>query len=166
MNWLSNDKATWGIVLGILAIMLAFPLSLVANLVAPKIRNWWARRSAAALSRRIARLETELANAKKYASISDGEALILDFMQGMGTVAGGLSTTFLAIAWLICPSSPNIARIGSFVLILFGFSFTVALAIVLRLIERSLNMRSSRGRNLLQENLTELAAKLQSLQKS
>jgi hypothetical protein len=49
-----------GNIVSLVALLLAFPLSLLANLATPKIRNWWAERSKTALENRIRKLEAEL----------------------------------------------------------------------------------------------------------
>ena len=49
-----------GILIAVVSILLAIPLSVVANLFTPILRNWWASRSAKTLIRRIEKLETEL----------------------------------------------------------------------------------------------------------
>ncbi len=49
MNWLPHDLAT---VLAILALFLMYPVSLLANLSTPKLRDWWAARSLEALRKR------------------------------------------------------------------------------------------------------------------
>src|ERR1039458_4719054 len=60
MNWLPKDKATWGFWISIFTLFVAVPFGIVANLLTPKIRDWWAARSRRSLAARIEVLESEL----------------------------------------------------------------------------------------------------------
>lgn len=75
-----RDLATWGIILSIAAIALAIPLSVIGNLLTPKVRNWWAGRSAKAMRRRINELEENLADMEKYSLISEVEEEMLSML--------------------------------------------------------------------------------------
>ncbi len=77
MSWPAYDRTTWGLILSVAALIGAFPLSLLANLATPGIRNWWAERSISSLGRRIVALERELEEIEKTPVISDGEERIL-----------------------------------------------------------------------------------------
>src|ERR1035441_9883765 len=94
MDLLPKDKATWGIVLAIAAIVLAFPLSLLANLLTPDIRNWWAGRSIAAMRRRLSDLESERAKMETYTLISEGEETILMILRRMARAGANSPSIF------------------------------------------------------------------------
>ena len=70
MHWPSYDRTTWGLVIGIVALILAFPLSLLANIVTPSIKNWWAERSVKSLKKRIVKLEAEFSRMKTFPMFS------------------------------------------------------------------------------------------------
>jgi len=86
MSWPSFDRTTWGLILSIAALIGAFPLSLLANLATPGIRNWWAERSVTSLGRRIIALEEELERLEKLTVISDGEERILRALTWLGFI--------------------------------------------------------------------------------
>lgn len=90
MKWIPHDAGGWGLFISILALILAFPLSLLANLLTPRIRNWWAERSIASLTYRIGDLEKELAGLQEPV-ISDGEDRILRAV----TFIGAMLTQFV-----------------------------------------------------------------------
>jgi len=78
-----------GVVIGILAIVLTIPLSLVANLMTPSIKNWWAARSTASLRKRIDKLENQLAEYEQYTEMSEEGELIM--------IAGCVPHSFLTL---------------------------------------------------------------------
>jgi hypothetical protein len=72
--WPHKDLGWWGFWISIFTFFAAVPLGVTANLLAPKIQNWWAGRSREALRRRIAELEAELiimSNAKPISETAD-----------------------------------------------------------------------------------------------
>lgn len=46
-----------GLLIGVVALVLSFPISVAASLAAPKISNWWSQRSRSSLKRRVEELE-------------------------------------------------------------------------------------------------------------
>ena len=56
MTWLPHDVGTWGLILGIAAIILTIPLGIVANLLSPKIKLWWLLRSTKGTANKLASL--------------------------------------------------------------------------------------------------------------
>jgi hypothetical protein len=64
--WLHHDLAWWGVFLGGLALVLMFPANIVANLVPPKLKNWWAERSVASTRERIEKLKKQLADYEQH----------------------------------------------------------------------------------------------------
>jgi hypothetical protein len=75
--WLAKDPGWWGFWISILALLGAYPLSLLANLTSPRIQNWWAARSRASLEKRIAQLEAALAAMQHDESITNVESYTL-----------------------------------------------------------------------------------------
>jgi hypothetical protein len=59
--WPHKDLGWWGFVIAVVALLLAYPFSLLANLTSPTVKNWWAARSRAGLQKRIRTLARELA---------------------------------------------------------------------------------------------------------
>jgi hypothetical protein len=167
MNWLPKDKAMWGIILAIAAIVLAFPLSLLANLVTPKIRNYWAKRSVAGLKKRIASLESELARMEGISLFSHDVALLLSFANLLAQCILSMMTCFLGIAVYLIQSLPI-----RFQLSVLGFIIPAALLgggglRLLAIIEkRYLDKKSPLHKRDLEKNIKELSAKLESLQAS
>src|SRR5438445_11974470 len=74
--WLHRDLGWWGFVISIIALISAYPLSLLANLTTPSLKNWWAERSTASLTKRIGKLEAQLAGCMQYQALSEGEDYI------------------------------------------------------------------------------------------
>jgi hypothetical protein len=54
-----------GLYIGLLALFLAIPLSVVANLITPRLRDWYSTRSVIKLTRRILQLEEKLRKARQ-----------------------------------------------------------------------------------------------------
>jgi len=167
MNWLPKDKSTLGIILGLVAILLAIPLNLVANLVTPKIRNWWAERSVTGLKRRIAELQNELTKANQYPFISEGEDFILSIIKGIIFCTGGILISFWGIVISAVVALRGKESIGLILYSVFAFMFIMAFMYFLpRLIDKFLKRRSMHERQSMAENLKKLSAKLESLEKS
>jgi len=130
MNWLPNDKATWGIVLAIVAITLAFPLSLLGNLVTPKFRNWWAQRSVTAVRERITKLERQLKRLEVYDVLPESEEIVMLTLlragRAMGSVVGFV---FGVAAFMAFHHSHHYLRsaVGVLVLGLFGMITSVTI---------------------------------------
>jgi hypothetical protein len=161
MNWLPNDRATWGIVLAIAAIVLAIPFSLIANLITPKIRNWWAERSVAALKRRIAELERRLKMVETYDLLSESEEVIMVTLQRAGRVID-IGINSLIGGWVgheIFRHPRSASTIIVLSLIFVVTSILVA-AFVLEPIQNCLRMRSSATRRKLREDILRLSVKL------
>jgi hypothetical protein len=84
----------------ITALLSAYPISLVANLTSPAVKNWWSERSTAALRRRIAKLEGQLAEYQQYPMLSDGEDYILRATEALSMLLA-LCVTMLAVVLLL-----------------------------------------------------------------
>lgn len=60
--FLGHDIGWWGFWVGIAAIVLTVPLSMIGNILTPKVQNWWATRSENAMKKRIHTLRSRLAD--------------------------------------------------------------------------------------------------------
>lgn len=58
--WLGHDLGWWAFVFTVVGLFLMLPVSMAANVLTPKLQNWWAERSAASLRKRIRRLQVKL----------------------------------------------------------------------------------------------------------
>jgi hypothetical protein len=93
--FLGRDLAWWSFVVGITALILCFPLAVLANIVTPRLQNWWAERSVASIRKRVAALEKQfLANEQEGQSLSDGEDWILLGIEMLGML-GSFSLSML-----------------------------------------------------------------------
>ncbi len=98
VNVLAGIRSDYvGLILSVAALIGAFPLSLLANLATPSIRNWWAERSISSLGRRIVALERELEEIEKTPVISDGEERILRALTWLGFILMQMVGFFLLI---------------------------------------------------------------------
>jgi O-antigen/teichoic acid export membrane protein len=66
--FLGHDLAWWSFVLTIVGLILMFPAAIVANILTPKLQNWWAQRSLSSLKKRIDTIDKQLNDCEgKYA---------------------------------------------------------------------------------------------------
>ena len=79
-----HDAGWWGVALGIAALILAYPIGLLATLTGPGIKNWWAERSVAAIKARIQQLEKQLEDYEQYKELTEGEDYILRATEALG----------------------------------------------------------------------------------
>jgi len=77
MNWRPHDLATF---LAIVALVLMYPVSLVANLSKPMLRDWWATRSQASLIKRHSALLKQRDELRDVPVVDEGADLILTFV--------------------------------------------------------------------------------------
>jgi hypothetical protein len=63
--WMGHDGTWWSLMMGALALALMLPVAVLANILTPKLQDWWAQRSMVSLSNRIQKLEAELADFKE-----------------------------------------------------------------------------------------------------
>jgi hypothetical protein len=79
--FLHHDLGWWGfwITLG-----LAYPLSVLANLTTPILKDWWAARSRAGLQNRVRTLTTKLACMEQHPPLTNAEYLTLMGIRGIG----------------------------------------------------------------------------------
>jgi len=113
--FLGHSTGWWGIFLSAVAILLAIPLSVVGNLLTPRLRNWWAQRSVNSLRNRIINLEKRLAFVSvSYKEIGEFEDFVLELLDTLFyVVAGGAECTGFALLVLSAPirKRPEIGRL-------------------------------------------------------
>ena len=94
-----KDLGWWAFWISLLALISAFPLSVLANLASPKIRNWWASRSRAALQKRIAVLESDLAHMQEGEPITNVESFMLSSVERLETSMGWWVYLIVSTVW-------------------------------------------------------------------
>lgn len=99
MFW-GHDASWWGLVLGIAALMLAVPLSMIGNILTPVFLNWGVQISEAGLRREIAKKEARLADYEKnYELLTPTEDHLL---LALGHVTRLILYTFQMVSiWLL-----------------------------------------------------------------
>jgi hypothetical protein len=66
MTWILEHWIEVTSVIGVVAFFLSVPMSVLANLLTPRVQNWWALRSKNAARKRIASLERNLWRISQY----------------------------------------------------------------------------------------------------
>lgn len=79
----------------IIALVLAFPVSMLANMFTPLFLNWFAKRTWASLNKRIAKLEAKLAKFEKHPAITEVEDHILWGLRSLHIRIMGVAGTLL-----------------------------------------------------------------------
>ncbi|MGC2420153.1 MAG: hypothetical protein WA405_00720 [Candidatus Acidiferrales bacterium] len=102
-----RDIGWWAFVLAIVALIVTYPLEVLAHLTAPRWKDWWAERSERSVRKRVEQLEEELREyEQKYKLLSEAEEYILMSIE-VGALLGGVSVnvlaTLLALAALFIP---------------------------------------------------------------
>lgn len=75
-----RDLGSWAFWISLFALIAMYPVSVLANLTTPRLKNWWAARPArsrASLQKTLAELESELAEVQRREPITDVESFIL-----------------------------------------------------------------------------------------
>lgn len=98
--WPRKDLSWWAFVLSVLALVGAYPFSLLANLTTPLLKNWWAERSVASIDKRIEKLEKQLADYEKHPKLSEGVDYVLRATEGLSLLLG-LCVTMLSVVLLV-----------------------------------------------------------------
>jgi hypothetical protein len=149
----------WGIFLGILAILLMYPVGVLINLTTPLVRNWIATWSKTSLDKRIAKLESELSELEKNPPITEAEDHILWGLKAnqMRTIAFGtviLGVLYFAVEVLADVNSAKYKLFRSFVVGVLVFGFLMQLQ--LRYEHDFRYLRSPRNREALRKSIAEL----------
>ncbi|MGD0511430.1 MAG: hypothetical protein ABSA33_06345, partial [Candidatus Micrarchaeaceae archaeon] len=92
------------------------PLSIIANVLTPKLLNWWAVRSMISTQKRITTLEKQLLNYEKsYKELSDAEDCILLGIEALGMLGSLIlmitSLGFVALGTVYKPPQSSLWRI-------------------------------------------------------
>src|ERR1039457_5190637 len=96
--FLRHDLAWWGFVLAVAAIILAIPMDIVAHLLAPRIKNWWAERSESSTRNRITALEKRLSEYEaNYKQLSEAEDWMLKGIEAIGMIVATALTDLACI---------------------------------------------------------------------
>src|SRR6266550_4235035 len=99
--WMHHDLAWWGVFLAVVALIAMLPVSILANILTPKLKNWWAERSEASTRKRIETLEKILADYEQnYKELSASEDYILKGIEALGMV-GTVCIEILAVVLLV-----------------------------------------------------------------
>jgi hypothetical protein len=160
-----HDLAWWGMFLAVLALILMLPVSIVANLLTPMLKNWWAQRSAASVRKRIEKLERQLADYEQYQELSEGLDYVLMATEALSMLLG-LCVTMLCVTLLflseIAPPSMNVTekRPVVFLALFAGFAACLVGLVVFGKFSRFRQKRSPFNRNVLRNYIEKLKKKL------
>jgi hypothetical protein len=75
--WPHKDLGWWAFVLTVVGLVLLVPASIVANLITPKLKDWWAGRSLISLTNRIVKVRRSLEEMEKFPTLTETEDQIL-----------------------------------------------------------------------------------------
>ena len=164
MNWLPHDSAGWALALSVAALILMYPMNLVANLSTPRLLDWWSSRSRNALEGRRNDLLSEQTDLKDVPTIDAATDLILWNLRGV-LLAIGLSshvvlTSFCLVLMWYAPNSGWRNTIPWS--IVFGFLIInfVFQRFALSRTRRRNNRVSPKYRSRLEDELKDIEAKL------
>jgi hypothetical protein len=163
--WPHKDLGWWGFVISIIALLSAYPLSLLANLTSPALKNWWAERSVASTRKRIDQLERQLAEYMQYPALSEGEDYILRATEALSMLLAlcvtMLAVLLMAVAWFAPATVSNHDKQPLVALALTGgiIAFLIGVVIFGRF-SRFRGKRSPIDRNNLNKYIDELKKKL------
>ena len=169
---LHHDLSWWSFVLAALALVLMFPASIVANLVTPRLKNWWAERSESSIRRRIEKLESELAKQEKaYPALTEAEDLLLMGIEACGLI-GAVGVQMLAVLIMVSgvvivqlpkPLTIGIRELGMPLTVLAVVSLlmsTLLVFLIFSKLTRFRTDRSPRQRTAMRKSIAELKQKL------
>lgn len=115
-----TDFGTWGFILAIIAILLMYPVGILINITTPVVANWIARRSKAALAKRINDLENQLLELDALPAISEVDDEILwDLKRTKMLIITG--TWFIAV-WIVSAVGALSSGVLAAVLITYSLS--------------------------------------------
>jgi hypothetical protein len=152
MKWLPGSLGTWGFVISIVTLVLAYPVGVIVNATTPLVIDWISRWSKSSLEKRIGKLEAKLADWEQHPALDDvhDELLwgiksikinILSALNSIGLLA------FFEVRAVANTESPRFIEFEAF--IFFYTSVNLAGAILLR---RGRDLRFKRSRKV-RENL-------------
>jgi hypothetical protein len=94
-----DNFAIWSIILTALSIALSLPLGLAGSLLAPKVQDWWARRSKKTLVVHIQELEDKLEELKKAEPLTPNERKILETLEELILIVGAIIVFLVVIVY-------------------------------------------------------------------
>jgi hypothetical protein len=97
----------WALLVGVISLLLAYPVAVLGHVHDARWQNWWAERSIKSVEARIAKLEAELGMyEEKYKLLTEGEEAILSAVEGVALLCGLIATVaavFLLMAAAYIP---------------------------------------------------------------
>jgi amino acid transporter len=163
--FLHHDRDWWALVISIVALAGAYPLSLLANLTSPSLKNWWAERSVAAIRERIQQLEKQLEDYEQYEQLTEGDDYILRATEALGMLflvcTAMLALVLLSLLAIMSPTVRANYQAAIVALAITGplFSFVVS-AIAFGNYSTFRTKRSKRDREILRQYLNKLRGTL------
>jgi hypothetical protein len=161
-----------GFLIGVLALVLAVPLSIAANLLTPRIQNWWSRRSQRALKSRIAQLQETLKKSESAWTFTPAELEIRRLVTKLhSAVFFAVHTIFGLLGYLIIVFNKQLAVMTpsghSTVILILSFPI-VGLVLnfhfqrsKVEATRESLYLHTEKGRAELREQIKALQSRLQ-----
>jgi hypothetical protein len=165
LNWLPAQLRDFlphdlGTLLAIVALILMYPVSLVANLSTPWIRDWWSARSLASLTERRDKLVAFQEDINDEPTIDEATDAILRALQNLIMAVTHCAHVILAGIWLLIWYQGREWTLQELIFAILIFE-NVGFGLLLRARVRGYRRRVSPAlRELLAEEIAELEAKL------
>lgn len=165
-----KDAGNWGLAIGIAAIVLTIPLSMIGNMLTPRFLNWWAERSISSMRKRIAKLEKELGVLEGIPPMTLTEDFLFTSHQFTQNLLIKLTPILLLVLLILIKLGPGQALPNTkrFIWVYVGPILAMGIAILgsyfinRRFIGRYHRLRSPQHRALLKYTIAELKDKLKS----
>ena|ERR1700676_3218468 len=159
-----HDASWWALVLAILALVLMLPVNLLANVMTPPLKNWWAGRSSAALTERIARVKRNLVAAEKNTPLTETESELFKALDSITQLVWAIGyftlASLLVLGAILIPKTITQRMELIIGIAVFGTIISYRYALVHRDI-KGYRISHSRGyANTLRVTITELEGKL------
>ncbi|HEY2471045.1 MAG TPA: hypothetical protein VGI45_24835 [Terracidiphilus sp.] len=107
--WPGHDLGKWAIVLAVVLFLLQKPWDWFQALATSRLKDWWAARSIASLSKRIAHQERALKEFESLPLVSETEAYILRGISVIGLLCVFIfQMVFVAIPLIVIGIKPHI----------------------------------------------------------
>lgn len=154
----------WTIGLWIAALILAFPISITANIFTPKILNWWSARSIASLKQRIAKLESNLAAVQPIPTWSPFEHSVMYALERIAWLIMSIGTLIIGLVIILSVwyelSGHKIPDFIFLLLFLLTCVKMVMHALTYNSLSQTVSMGTERGRVELRAVIAQLKATL------
>jgi hypothetical protein len=150
--------------LWIAALILTFPISIIANISTPKILNWWSARSIASLKQRIAKLESNLATVQAIPAWSSFEHCVMYALERIAWLIMSVGTLIIGLVIILSvwyESSGH--RIPDFIFLLLFLLTCVKMvthAVTYNSLSGTVSMGTEKGRAELRGAIAKLKATL------